>query len=176
MTPAAGASKREWRSWARSLDPVSPDVSAAVAEHVRAFLAGFGGAVLGYVALPDELTCPPGVTVLPRVGDDGTMTLHHADGPLERHRFGVDQPGVDATSIGPQDLTAVLVPGRVFDRRGYRLGRGGGHYDRLLPELAPAIPVIGVACTARLVDALPRELHDRPMTHLATENGVNSTS
>lgn len=168
-------SKREWRRWARTLGPVDPDVAARVARHVASFLDHLDGRVLGYHALPDEVPLELG-TVLPRLGDDGTMTLHVDDGRRERHPFGMDQPAAGAPDVDPGDLAAVLVPGRVFDRAGYRLGRGGGHYDRLLPRLAPGTPVIGVTCASRVVDALPREPHDRPMTHLATEHGVHPTA
>ncbi|MDZ7675900.1 MAG: 5-formyltetrahydrofolate cyclo-ligase [Acidimicrobiales bacterium] len=163
--------KGEWRRWARRLEPVTTDVAARVAGHVERFLGDVDGPVLGYLALPDEIPVAIG-TVLPRVGDDGTMTLHHDVGSNERHRVGLDQPPPDAPTVAPGELAAVLVPGRVFDHDGFRLGRGGGHYDRLLPQLASGIPVVGVTCTARIVDRLPREPHDRPMNHLVTEHGV----
>jgi 5-formyltetrahydrofolate cyclo-ligase len=65
-----------------------------------------------------------------------------------------------------------LVPGMLFDRTGGRLGHGAGYYDRLLPGLGPTVPRVGVVPTALVVDALPCEAHDVPMTHLATEAGV----
>ena len=77
-----------------------------------------------------------------------------------------------SSDTAPADLAAVLVPGRLFDHDGYRLGRGGGHYDRLLPLLRPGTPVIGLTTQARVVERLPREAHDVPMTHLATEQGI----
>lgn len=154
--------------------------------HVRDLLREVNGLVLGYEALPDEVACPIG-SALPRLGHDGSMTLHRVpdrggptdrtgDGPrhafLETHALGFRQPPVDAPEIAPADLAAVLVPGRLFDHDGYRLGRGGGHYDRLLPLLRPGTPVIGLTTQARVVERLPREAHDVPMTHLATEQGI----
>lgn len=178
--PFATSSKAEWRRWAATLAPVDDEITQQVVAHVDEFLAGVDGPVLAYVALPDEirldrLDAPPPLT-LPRLGDDGAMTLHLDDGVLERHRFGIDQPPAGARVVEPEELSAVLVPGRVFDRDGYRLGRGGGHYDRLLPRLAPGTPIVGVTVEARIVARLPREPHDRPMTHLATERGVFSTN
>ena len=178
-SPAAGASKAEWRRWARTLAPIGTDLVSEVLAHLSTFLAEVDGPVLGYRALPDEVPVNdlvPQSLTLPRLGDDGAMTVHLDDGRRERHPLGIEQPAADAPTIDPGDLAAVLVPGRVFDRDGYRLGRGGGHYDRLLPRLAPGVPVVGVTVSARVVDRLPREPHDVPMTHLATEAGIHPTS
>jgi len=175
MSPGLAAGKAEWRRWAGTLTRMDPSVVRRIVAHLDRFLAGVDGPVLAYVGLPDEiplgaLDAPP-VLVLPRLGDDGTMTLHLDDGVLERHRYGIQQPPAGALAVAPEELAAVLVPGRVFDRDGYRLGRGSGHYDRLVPQIATGVPVIGVTTDDRVVDRLPREPHDRPMTHLVTESG-----
>lgn len=178
MRPPATASKAEWRRWAAALTPVTAEVASVVVDHLRDLLDRLDGPVLGYVALSDEVPIDalvPPVLCLPRLGEDGAMTLHLDEGPRERHRVGIEQPPAGLAAVDPGSLAAVLVPGRVFDRDGYRLGRGGGHYDRLLPRLAPGTSVIGVTTAARVVDRLPREPHDRPMTHLATEQGAFST-
>lgn len=157
---------------------MATETASAVVDHLRDLLDGLDGPVLGYVALRDEVpvdALAPPVLCLPRVADDGTMTLHLDTEPRERHQVGIEQPPAGLVAVEPSSLAAVLVPGRVFDRDGYRLGRGGGHYDRLLPRLTPGTSVIGVTTAARVVDRLPREPHDRPMTHLATEQGVIST-
>jgi 5-formyltetrahydrofolate cyclo-ligase len=69
-------------------------------------------------------------------------------------------------------LTAVIVPGLAFDRRGQRLGRGAGVYDRFLSTLAPHTLRIGVIPDAQLVEALPTESHDVPMHFVVTEKQV----
>ena len=153
--PSPDASKAEWRAWARKQAPVPADVASAVSGHVADFVRSAGGFVLGYHPLPDEVALdltPDAVAVLDA---DGALLLDGPEGP-----------------VVASDVDIVLVPARAFDRDGYRLGRGGGHYDRLLPTLRPGVPVVGVACAARIVDRLPRESHDVPMTHLATEEGV----
>lgn len=179
-SPGSAADKAQWRRWAGTLPPADPSVVGRIVAHLDRFLAGVDGPVLAYVALPDEISLgaldAPPVLVLPRLGDDGTMTLHLHDGVLERHRYGIQQPPAGALPVGPEELCGVFVPGRVFDLEGFRLGRGGGHYDRLVPRLAAGVPVVGVTTDDRIVDRLPREPHDRPMTHLATETGVGSTT
>ena len=57
----------------------------------------------------------------------------------------------------------MLVPGLAFDARGYRLGRGAGHYDRLLPTLRPDAPRWALALDCQLVEGLPIEPHDVPI-------------
>jgi 5-formyltetrahydrofolate cyclo-ligase len=69
-------------------------------------------------------------------------------------------------------LTAVIVPGLAFDRRGHRLGRGAGVYDRFLATLAPHTLRIGVIPDGQLVDVLPTEPHDVPMHFVVTEKQV----
>ena len=176
--PAPEASKAEWRRWATSLPPVEPDLVRRVVRHLSELLTGVDGPVLSYCALHDEVPIDDvaaDAVALPRLAEEGTMDLHLHAGPLEAHRFGITQPPAGAPTISAADLAIVLVPGRVFDREGYRLGRGGGHYDRLLPTLSESTPVIGVTVADRVVDRLPREPHDRPMTHLVTEEGAFST-
>jgi 5-formyltetrahydrofolate cyclo-ligase len=61
-----------------------------------------------------------------------------------------------------------LVPALAVDRAGVRLGRGAGFYDRALPLADPAARLIAVVRDDELVDALPAEPHDVPMTHALT--------
>lgn len=84
---------------------------------------------------------------------------------------GVPEP-VAREPVDPGVLDAVLVPGLAFDRAGVRLGYGGGHFDRLLARLRPGVPRIGVAFGAQLVERLPAEPHDQPVTVVVTETGV----
>ena len=64
----------------------------------------------------------------------------------------------------------LIVPGVGFDNDGYRIGFGGGYYDRLLAD-CPALPM-GIAFECQRVDHLPRAPWDRPVAALATEHGV----
>lgn len=181
--PAPTDTKARWRSWARGLPAVDERPTEAVAAHVAAFLRDLGSPVLAYLALDDEVSVQAALTdptlgpfALPRLDDDGTMSVHLDDGGRECHPLGIEQPVATRPTVDPRRLAAVLVPARVFDRDGFRLGRGGGHYDRLLPRLRRSTPVLGVSVEARLVDRLPRETHDRAMTHLVTESGVRKIS
>jgi 5-formyltetrahydrofolate cyclo-ligase len=75
-----------------------------------------------------------------------------------------------SSSEQPHDEpSVVLVPGRAFDRRGRRLGRGKGCYDRSIDALARLGPTVGIAYDAQVVEAVPHERHDRPVQIVVTE-------
>ena len=78
--------------------------------------------------------------------------------------FGVLQPADDAEPVSPDLL---FVPLLGFTADGARLGQGGGHYDRWLTA-HPRVPAIGLAWDAQLVEALPIEPHDHPLTAVVT--------
>jgi 5-formyltetrahydrofolate cyclo-ligase len=65
----------------------------------------------------------------------------------------------------------LLVPMLAFDPLGYRLGYGGGFYDRTLEKLRSLkkVVAIGVAYAAQMVDGVPRGEHDAPLDHVMTE-------
>ena len=100
-----------------------------------------------------------------------TLTVHPAGSATEEHRYGFRQPVADAPVVSDDEIAIVLVPGLAFDLTGTRLGHGAGYYDRFLARLSPSVLRIGVS-SGYLVNDLPRETHDVPMTHLATEIGV----
>ncbi|EKE43939.1 5-formyltetrahydrofolate cyclo-ligase [Oceaniovalibus guishaninsula JLT2003] len=86
---------------------------------------------------------------------------------LERGPFGVAVPA-DGDWLVPDLL---IVPLLAFDRRGQRLGYGGGYYDRTLAALRAAGPVRawGFAFAAQEVAAVPVGPHDAPLDAIATE-------
>ena len=87
-----------------------------------------------------------------------------AESDCEVGPFGLLQPGQSATSMTPQVLFVPLVG---FTVEGLRLGQGGGHYDRWLAD-HPGTVAIGLGWDSQLVDALPVEDHDMPMTAIVT--------
>ena len=85
--------------------------------------------------------------------------------------FGVTEPHVSAEVVTPSVL---LVPLLAFDADGYRLGYGGGYYDRTLEALRARGPVraIGIAYAGQEVPALPHEAHDQRLDAVLTEKGL----
>ena len=81
--------------------------------------------------------------------------------------LGIPAPPDTAPVIKPEDLDLVIVPALTYDKSGYRLGYGGGYYDRYLYGI-PAFTV-GLARSRLLKDKLPREPHDIAVKCLVTE-------
>ena len=80
-------------------------------------------------------------------------------------------PRQDADAPHPmvaEAVDVVIVPGLAFTREGVRLGQGGGWYDRFLTGVRADCPVIGVCFDEQLVDDLPVEPHDVPVTYVVT--------
>ena len=107
---------------------------------------------------------------LPRFAtrDSAMEFAQHSDpfeeSDLETGPFGSRQPFADADAVTPD---VVIVPLVGFTADGRRLGQGGGHYDRWLAA-HPGTPAIGLAWDCQLVDDLPHERHDHPLTAIVT--------
>ncbi|MGI9464381.1 MAG: 5-formyltetrahydrofolate cyclo-ligase, partial [Aestuariivirgaceae bacterium] len=79
-------------------------------------------------------------------------------------------PVSDAPQVDPDVL---LVPLLAFDGDGYRLGYGGGFYDRTLEKLRSLKPIeaVGVAYAGQAVDTVVRGIEDQPVDWMLTEGG-----
>jgi 5-formyltetrahydrofolate cyclo-ligase len=86
-------------------------------------------------------------------------------------RFGVLEPlDSDTERLSPADV--VIVPGVAFDRSGWRLGRGGGHYDRAFPSGAPSPWLVGVGYSFQWIAEVPHDdSRDRRVDAIVTEHG-----
>lgn len=90
------------------------------------------------------------------------------DSVLEAGAFGVMVPAAGAW-IEP---TVIICPLLAFDRFGYRLGYGGGFYDRTLAVYKDRCHVIGLAFDGQECERVPRDRFDQPLDAIATETGV----
>lgn len=70
-----------------------------------------------------------------------------------------------------REITCVLVPGSVFDKKKERMGYGGGFYDRFLRDKAPQAVRIGLAFSMQVVEHLTPRPHDQAMDLVVTEDG-----
>jgi 5-formyltetrahydrofolate cyclo-ligase len=106
----------------------------------------------------------------PRV--DGLALALHWIGEGEELRSGprgLLEPGPGAPLAPLDRLDAIVIPGLMFDRLGRRLGRGGGHYDRLLACLPASTRSFGLCLAEQLVAELPAEPHDLPVDWVVTD-------
>lgn len=85
-------------------------------------------------------------------------------------QWGIAEPLDDKPEVEPD---VVLVPLLAFDARGYRLGYGGGFYDRTLRRLRKLKPVVavGIAYDEQRVDAVPAESYDEKLDWVLTPSG-----
>ncbi len=104
--------------------------------------------------------------LLPRCEAAG-MVFCRYDGRLMPDRFGISAP---VTEPWDGSIDLMLVPALAFDRRGCRLGRGGGFYDRALAGYDGV--TLGVIREDFLLGQLPVEAHDRRVGQIVTEKGV----
>ncbi|WP_169979243.1 5-formyltetrahydrofolate cyclo-ligase [Tautonia rosea] len=77
--------------------------------------------------------------------------------------FGIPEPKPGSFEFLPKEIDWALIPGIAFDVRGYRLGRGAGFYDRLIPLLNPKAPRLALILDPQWVDEVPTEPHDQPV-------------
>lgn len=110
--------------------------------------------------------------VLPVVANfnDEAPTLVHRryDGPdaLRPNRWGLQEP-VNTASVPPDALDVVIVPAFGAGRNGHRIGHGYGYYDVFLAPLD--VPTVTLVYDACLVDTVPAEAHDVPVSIIVTE-------
>lgn len=106
----------------------------------------------------------------------GTKTLSHAliDGldQLVVGPWGLAQPDPAAATWLPAEarIDLVVVPGLAFDRRGQRIGWGGGYYDRFLAQVQTV--KIGLCYDALVLDCIPGEPHDVPVDMVVAETAI----
>ncbi|TCP31138.1 5-formyltetrahydrofolate cyclo-ligase [Scopulibacillus darangshiensis] len=90
---------------------------------------------------------------------------------LESVYYGLFEPKPEETEIiHKENLDMIIVPGIVFDELGYRIGFGGGYYDRFLADYAGA--TLSLALDLQVLSDLPKEPHDQPVQKIITPTRV----
>ena len=136
-----------------------------------------------YLACGSELSTAPLIEralrqhkrlYLPRIGPGGQMHFvgWRPGAGLRTNRHGIDEPF--GTYRRPwRRLDLIIVPLVGFDRSGYRLGAGGGYYDRLFAQRSVARPkCLGWAFALQEIPAVPRDPWDRRLDGIVTERGI----
>ena len=103
-----------------------------------------------------------------------TMTYHlvtDVDNDLKKGSFGILEPHSFLPEFNMKQTNAViLVPGLVFDKKGYRIGYGKGYYDRYLSSFKGT--KIGICYSDFILDEVPRGRFDTSVDFIITEKGV----
>lgn len=143
----------------------------------RLLFRSFGGEVLTDRLIRETLKSRAEL-VLPRVkGLEETLALHAVRDPetdLAPGCFGIEEPIRErCPERSLYDVEFVLVPGLAFDRRGGRLGYGGGFFDYILnmrSDLADSAAVVAVAFSLQIVEEVPQASWDVRVPLIATED------
>jgi 5-formyltetrahydrofolate cyclo-ligase len=167
--------REQFRTARESLSPREVSVaSIALCERLAAWgVLQKACTVLTYIAFRNEIDLSPLLELLPGIEwviprvVGRHLVLHPYDPKrLVPHQYGMLEPPAGSPVIDPATPDVVLVPGVAYDRRGGRMGFGGGFYDGFLPT-TPALRV-GITYDVCLVDELPCDEHDQRMDWIAT--------
>jgi len=192
------ALKAAWRSRLRAARDAVPEAvraaeTATLAAAAVLLTADVDGPVCAYVAVGSEPGAPVGeVAALPAPVPDALLEARHEvwlpvvpakRGPLDWARyegpgaladapFGLREPtGERLGAAAVARAALVLVPALALDRRGYRIGHGGGYYDRTLPLIDDrTVQRVGVVRDDELVEELPVGPRDVPVSAALTPN------
>ncbi len=142
--------------------------------------------VMLYMPIPGEIDCThlalaawqaDKTVVVPRV----SWTHRHMvavqitslgiDSELVVNRLGIREPR-ETAPWPPEEIDLMIIPALAFDRRGHRLGRGGGFYDRFLAGSKIKAATCGLGFWEQTVDELPTAKHDYPIDMLVTDEEV----
>lgn len=187
MDPAQDKTEARRAAFARrkaargSLGPAPEAASAALLEALAPAVAA-RAVIAGYLPIRTEIDPRPvmarlhaaGLTVcVPVVEGEARPLIFRTwtpDAALVPGPFGAFVPETGDPAIP----AALIVPLAAFDSQGFRLGYGGGFYDRTLEGLraAGSTLAVGFAYAAQETDTLPREAVDQPLDRVATEKGL----
>ena len=121
--------------------------------------------------LEDALSAGKRVCV-PLCRGRGVMETRRISSPddLAPGLLGIPEPSADAPRVSPAEIDFLVIPCLACDRAGNRLGRGGGYYDRFLPEYHGAAVLV---CREALIqDSIPMEAHDVAPSLVLSERGL----
>lgn len=158
-------------------DSQREEAAARVAERLADACEG-KGIVMVFLSFRSEL---PTLSILERLGEKGhELAVPHLEGteirsvayepgePLGAARWGIPEPA-DLRPIDAKTIDAIAAPGLGFDRRGYRLGYGGGYYDRMFTRTRPDCLRAGIGFHVQVVEAIPHGSRDQRLDLVLTE-------
>ena len=102
-----------------------------------------------------------------------TISLYDHEVNLAASNYGVQEPTKETIKIADRDiLDTAIVPGAVFDSRGYRIGYGAGYYDKFFAHTKKKIYKIALAFSFQIIDEVPTDDFDIPVDCIITEQGI----
>jgi 5-formyltetrahydrofolate cyclo-ligase len=183
--PSKAQLRSELRRRRRALNAQQQLAAAqAVAAHCRQ-LPGFSNAhrIALYLAQDGEIDTTPLNAIcrklnmqlfLPVIGTDNSLSFARwdNDSQLKANRYGIPEPPGDAWRCPTEELDILIMPLVGWDRRGGRLGMGGGFYDRTLAGVSGPLRV-GLAHAIQELEDIPREEWDICVDFIATDTALH---
>lgn len=134
--------------------------------------------ILFYYSVNREPDTRRAIDLALRMGKTVALPISYRGGVMRAHEIlsagdpgpglhGIPAPPEDSRLIEKDALDLIVVPALAFDRAGFRLGYGGGYYDRYLPGARAY--TVGLARRRLIKDAVLRETHDVPVNRVVTE-------
>ncbi|MEW5965346.1 MAG: 5-formyltetrahydrofolate cyclo-ligase [Pseudomonadota bacterium] len=179
---AARAAAKARRAVAHAAEGAASGAALAAAD-LAALAPHWPCAVSAFLAIGEEIDtlpliekaiaagCTVGLPVIERKAAPLLFRRWAPGEPLDEKAWGIREPLPAAALVEPDLL---LVPLLAFDATGFRLGYGGGFYDRTLARLRAMkrVVAVGVAYDAQRVDAVPRDRYDEPLDWVLTPSGL----
>lgn len=110
---------------------------------------------------------------IPKTRELLVSELKNFDNELELGVYNILTPKKEyIREINPSKIDLILVPGIAFDRKGYRVGYGGGYYDRFLCKTNKDVITIALAFSMQLIDSVPKGYYDLPVNYVLTEKDL----
>ncbi len=179
--------RREASARRKQAHAAHPQAGSALLQHFKtAILVPAGAAVSGFWPMGDEIDIVPllsqlhasghpvGLPVVVKKGEPLIFRAWHPGLALVDGGFRTEVPPQGSPELVPEIL---IVPLLAFDAEGYRLGYGGGFYDRTLEKLRKSDlrPLaVGVAFSAQHVARVPRDQYDQPLDWIVTEKSAQA--
>lgn len=155
--------------------------NAAIARHLGEYLFALPPARIGFcLPIRAEPDCRPviaalsgrgwraAVPVVTQLAAPMEFRAWWPEAPLATDPYGIPVPATEV--VAAPDI--LLLPLVAFDAAGYRLGYGGGYFDRTLAQLSPPPRTIGVGYEVAAVADIRPQAHDRPLDLVVTECGI----
>ena len=192
MTPSLEQAKASMRQQIRqAVLAVDPETRSGMNHHICTHLLTScefrcaTGILLYCACFPEEIDTRPLVRsckstgrrlYLPRTVREGSrLKISLVDDPDTQLAPGychIPEPRADLPEADLAEVDLIIVPGLAFDPTGFRLGRGGGYYDRLLSHVATSVFTVGLAYEMQIVPEIPRGENDRPVRTVMTEQRI----
>ncbi|WP_433584504.1 5-formyltetrahydrofolate cyclo-ligase [Microbacterium hydrocarbonoxydans] len=109
--------------------------------------------------------------LLPITRADGLLDWAVAtdDGEIAEGLHGLPEPTGEVLSpMAVNDVDLMIIPAAAVDRTGMRMGWGRGYFDKTIGSMQKCPPVYAVIYDSEVLDSLPREVHDQPVTGVVT--------